>query len=611
MLGGMAVPRPDWAKLIRPGARVFIGSNAACPHALINELLRHPHLLQDVEFCHILTLGPTPWLDELKRQGGRVNAFFLGPGVREGVNAGDHDYTPSHLSEVPGLFRDGLLPLDLALVEVSPPDATGYCSFGVSVDIVSAACRHARQVVAQINPLMPRTLGDPGFPLAAFAAAIEQAEPLPTLPEANGDPVLQAIGGYVAQLVEDHSTLQCGIGRLANAVLAALGGHRHLGLHTEMLSDGAMHLMQKGVIDNSRKTLHPGQSVATFCLGSDALYRFVDNNRSVRFFPSEYANNPAIIARNHRMVAINSALEVDVTGQVAADALGRQLYSGIGGQVDFIRGAAQCPEGLPIIALPSTAEDGATSRIVASFAPGTSVVTTRADVHFVVTEYGIATLRGRSIRERVLAMIQIAHPRFRESLLREARDHKLIPPDIVLVPETLDAWNGIESLRLPIKGRSFILRPLHPSDEKTLQTFFYSHTRETVRQRYGYMLSRMSRERAGALVGVDQTRDLALGVFEVKGSRQTLHAIGRYYLDHDQPKQAEFAVIVKEESRRLGLGRVVLQHLVTLGQRRGLTLLWATTAKKNQPMLNLTRKLGGRCRAGPVPEETLLEIPLV
>lgn len=599
----------DWPKIALPGSRLFIGSGAACPHALVGSLLGAKSQLADIELAHIRTYGPTPWIEPRYRDTFRANAFFLGPEVRDAVNAGLADYSPCFLSELPSLFLEGVVPLRAALVMVTPPDAQGYCSLGVSVDVTLPACRAAQVVVAQVNPRLPRTLGESFLHVSEIDYVLEAEAELPEwTTDAADDEAAAQIGRYVAQLIEDGSTLQLGIGGLPDLVARALKQHRRLGIHTEMFSDGVRELIECGAADNSAKTLHRGQAVASFCVGTRQLYDFVHENPHILFRSTEYTNNIAHIARNSKMVAINSAMQVDLTGQVAASVGGR-FYSGIGGLMDFTRGAVLSPGGLPIIALPSTAQDGARSRIVPFLDPGAGLVSSRADVHFVVTEHGIATLRGRNVRERALELIQVAHPDFREELLRSARERKLIAAYEKLVPRPVKAIGGIEFERVHIGNEDFVLRPLHPSDERHLQEFFYSHTAETIQKRYGYSVQRMSRERACELVGVNQEKDLALGVFERRGPRQRLRAVGRYYLD-DDAQSAEVAFVVDENSRRRGFGSLLLTRMMAIAARRGLDYLWALVAADNTPMLRLFEKHGGEGETIAMENSTRVVIPL-
>jgi acetyl-CoA hydrolase len=353
--------------------------------------------------------------------------LFTGQNVRQAVNEGRADYVPIYLSEIPRLIASRELPVEVALIHVSPPDEHGFCSYGVGVECTKAAAEVARSVIAVVNRRMPRSLGDSFIHVSRLTHVVEVDRPVVELPQAGpvGD-VARAIGANVAELIEDGSTLQMGIGEIPDAVLLFLKQKRNLGIHTEMFSDGAVELFESGVINGEAKTLHRGKIVASFVLGTRRSFDFLDNNPFVEFHPSDYVNDPFVIAQNEKMVAINSALSVDLTGQVCADSIGRQIYSGFGGQVDFIRGAARSKAGKPIIALPATAKDGALSRIVDVLAEGAGVVTSRADVHYVVTEHGVARLHGRSLRERARELIRISDPRFREELERAARKRCLL-----------------------------------------------------------------------------------------------------------------------------------------------------------------------------------------
>lgn len=406
----------DAISLLRPGMRVLLGSGAAGPVSLVNAMVEYGAALYDIEIVHLMTLGPAPYVrPELARRF-RHKAFFVGANVREAVQAGRADFIPIFLSEIPTLLRSRRMPLDAALVQVSPPDEHGFVSLGVSVDIVRAAVDSASVVIAEVNPQMPRTGGASLVHVRSFASFVHVDRPLLTLEcDPPGD-VERAIGAHVAGLVPDGATLQTGIGQIPDAVLSALSNHRDLGIHTEMLSDGVMRLVEAGVINGQRKTLRPGRIVTSFLMGSEALYRWAHEQPDLEMQPSDVVNDPAVIALNDSMISINSALAVDLTGQVASDTVKGKFYSGIGGQVDFVRGASRSRGGKSIIALPATAKQGTVSRIQGVFEEGAGVVTSRGDVHFVVTEFGVADLWGKSIRERALALMNIAHPDFRSEL---------------------------------------------------------------------------------------------------------------------------------------------------------------------------------------------------
>jgi 4-hydroxybutyrate CoA-transferase len=406
--------------VVKSGDRVFIHSVAAAPHRLVDALTARAGELRVVEIVSIHTEGAAPYAAPEHAGSFRVNALFVGANVRRAVEEGRADYLPVFLSEVPQLFRAGILPLDVALIHVSPPDRHGYCSLGVSVDVTRSAVQTARTVIAQVNPRMPRTHGDGLIHVDAIDYLVDVDEPIDTLPASALTEVERAIGRHCAELVEDGACLQLGIGAIPQATLAALGDHHRLGIHTEMLSDGIVDLVEKGVITGELKRVHPGKIVGGFALGTRRLYDFLDDNPLVAMLDIAYVNDTAVIRRNTKVTAINSAIEVDLTGQVCADSIGDRLYSGVGGQMDFIRGAALSEGGKPIIALPSVASSGA-SRIVSFLKQGAGVVTTRAHVHFVVTEHGIADLFGKNLRQRAAALIAVAHPAHRDALAAEAR----------------------------------------------------------------------------------------------------------------------------------------------------------------------------------------------
>jgi 4-hydroxybutyrate CoA-transferase len=406
--------------VIRSGDRVFVHSVAAAPQRLVAAMTARAGELRVVEVVHLHTEGAAPYAAPGMERSFRVNALFVGANVRAAVQEGRADYLPVFLSEVPQLFRRGLLPLDAALVSVSPPDRHGFCSLGVSVDVARAAVQTARTVVAQVNRHMPRTHGDGLIHVDAIDYLVEGDDPLPEVPPRRASDVERAIGRHCAELVEDGATLQIGIGGLPEATLAALTGHQRLGIHSEMISDAVVDLVEAGVVTGESKRVHPGKVVAGFAYGTRRLYDFLDDNPAVAMLDIAYVNDTAVIRRNPRVTAINSALEVDLTGQVCADSIGDLLYSGVGGQMDFIRGAALSEGGKPIVALPSTTTTGE-SRIVSYLKPGAGVVTTRAHVHYVVTEHGIADLFGKNLRQRAAALIAVADPRHRDALTADAR----------------------------------------------------------------------------------------------------------------------------------------------------------------------------------------------
>ncbi len=423
------VATPEAAvRLIPPGRRILIGSGAAEPGRLVEAMVAQGDHLLGNEIFHLMTLGSAPYVQPGLERRFRHTAFFIGANVRAAVQEGRADFMPVFLSEIPQLIASGRVGIDVALIQVSPPDRHGFVSLGVSVDIVRAAVDAAAVILAEVNPNMPRTLGDSFLDVDRISALVPVDYPLPERPPENLDSVAREIGRHVATLIPDGATLQMGIGKIPDAVLAALTDRRDLGVHTEMLSDGVMQMAEAGAITGRRKNFLPGKLVTSFIMGTRRLYEWVHDNPLIEMRPSSFTNDPFQIARNDNMVAINSALAVDLTGQVAADTVRGRFFSGIGGQVDFIRGAARSKGGKPIIALPATARDGQVSRIQGCFEEGTGVVTSRGDIHYVVTEYGIADLWGRNIRQRTEALIGIAHPDFRAELLAAAKERCYVFP---------------------------------------------------------------------------------------------------------------------------------------------------------------------------------------
>lgn len=410
---------------VQSGEYVYLHPGNAVPEILIDGLVKQAPRLHNVTIVQILTFGEAAYAKPGMEAHFRVLSLFSGSNTRKAVNDGRAEFIPVFLGEIPSLFYSRAIPVDVALIQVSPPDEHGFCSFGVGVDVTMAACKMAKKIIAHVNPKMPRVHGDNFIHFSKLDYIIEAEMDLFEMPKAEITDTFMKIGKFAADLIEDASTLQMGIGGIPDAVLNFLHEKRDLGIHTEMFSDGVVKLFEEGIITNEKKTLHPGKMVAGFVLGSKYLFDFIDNNPIVEFHPQEYINDPFIIAKNDKMVSINSALEIDITGQVCADSIGTMNYSGIGGQVDFFRGAARSKGGKPILTLPSTAKNATVSRIAPILKPGASVTTSRGDVHYVVTEYGVAYLHGKSLNERAKALINIAHPDFREELTKAAWERNL------------------------------------------------------------------------------------------------------------------------------------------------------------------------------------------
>ncbi len=415
------------ANLVKSGQRIFLTGNCSTPQEFLTALVNRYEEVREVQLVQLLGMGPGDYVTPDMAEHIRINSLFIAPNIRKAVNEGLADFTPVFLSEIPKLFRTGRLVLDMAVIQVSPPDKHGFCSYGVEIGVSKSAAESAGIVIAEVNPNMPRTLGDSFIHINDINHFVEVNYELPELVAPPPSPLQDQIASHIAELIPNGATMQLGIGGIPDAVLRRLTGHQNLGVHTELFSDGVMDMIERGVITNAMKSIHPGKVVSGFVIGSRKLYDYIHDNPIFELKPTEYVNDPFIVSQNFRMVSVNSAIEVDITGQVCADSIGPRFFSGVGGQLDFVRGAARSKEGMTFIALPSTAKKNTLSRIVPQLKAGAGVVTTRNDVHYIATEYGVVDLWGRSISERVHAIVSIAHPDFREDLLKYAREQNYIP----------------------------------------------------------------------------------------------------------------------------------------------------------------------------------------
>ena len=572
------------AALIRPGQRVFIGTGCAQPRALVQALTARAKELSDIRIVHLLTVGDAPYAHKEFAQHFRVNSFFVAENVRDMIQKALGDYTPIFLSDIPRLFASGRLPLDAALIHVSPPDERGRCSLGISVDIVKSAAENAGLVIAQVNPQMPRTLGDAFLHVHDMDYLVPVDEPLLEIqpPEPRED--IQRIGEYVAALVDDGCTVELGIGAVPQAVLQYLKGKKDLGIHTEMFTDAIIDLVESGVINGSRKSVDRGKIVASFCMGTRKLYDYIDGNPVFSFHPTEYVNDSFVISRQHRQIALNVALQVDLTGQVCADSLGTRFYSGIGGQVDFNRGAARSPGGKAIIALPSTAAGGEISRIVARLSPGAGVVTTRGEVHYVVTEYGVAYLHGKSVQERALALISVAHPDYRSELLRDAVEAHYVRPELADVGGRLGV--GPESLRTTVvveDGTQVTLRAVHPTDQEHMRDLFYQLSQHSIYMRFMTHLKRITQRQVQDWVYVDHRGEVVIVATVPEPHGDDIIGMGGYYLD-PRTNRAEVAFVVRDDWQDHGLGSQLLRHLILIARQNGIGGFVAETLRQNRSM---------------------------
>jgi acyl-CoA hydrolase len=580
---------------IRPGDRVYIGSACGEPQELVRALAAHGDHLADTELIHVLTLGVAPYAQPRYAHNFRANAFFIGSSVREAVNQARADYTPIFLSQVPALFKTRRVAIDVALVMVSPPDDYGNCSLGVSVDITKAAVESAKLVIAQVNEEMPRAFGDCFLNVNQIHHLVEYHEPLLEWPGAGEvDETSRQIAQHLARLVPDGATLQLGIGRIPDAVLSMLTDKNDLGIHTEMFSDGVLKLAKRGVITGKRKTLNPGKIVGSFAAGSRELFTFMNNNPQVEMQPSDYTNHIMVISAHENMIAINSAIEVDLTGQVVADSLGQLLYSGIGGHADFIRGAALARNGKPIIAVPSTAvmPDGSVkSRIVATLQEGAGVITTRGDTHYVVTEYGVAFLHGKTMRERAMSLISIAHPDFRSELLHAAKRRRIVYPNQIMPPAQAPyPAQYEETVKLRDDVEVFI-RPIRPDDEPLMREMFYDFSEQTKYLRYHAAIKSMPHNKLQVFCTVDYQTEMALIALVGKPGEEQVVGVARYMTDAEQGS-AEVAFAVRDDWQRRGLGTYFFKRLVQIATEKGIQVFHAYVLVENSGMLKIFHRSG-------------------
>jgi acyl-CoA hydrolase len=575
------------SKIMR-GSRVFIGTGCGEPQHLILAMVKDERL-QDIMVYQMLSSTLSQFVDdESFTRRFSIKLFFISQSMRKAAFEGKIDYIPEYLSQIPRMFASHRIGLDAALVQVSPPDKFGYCSLGVSVDITRSAVEHSQIVIAQVNPRMPRTWGDSFVHVDDIDWLVPYEEPLvEALPRIKDNEVSRRIGLYVSQLVDDGATLQIGFGNLPNAILKYLDGKNDLGIHTQLITDGLIPLFEKKVITNKKKTLLPGRVVTSLCMGSEKIYRYVDNNPLFYFRSSEFVNDPTVIARNDNLISISSALEVDITGQVCSDSMGYLFYSGIGDQVDFLRGSSMSKGGFSIIALPSTAQNGTVSRIVPHLSEGAGVATTRGDVNFVITEYGIAELKGKGIYQRVMELAQIAHPKFREELIEVAKKRHYIFAD--QLPPTTEDLLFLEGYKYTLKlkeGKAVEFRPLLPSDEFAYRNFFYSLQEKTIYMRYFYKMRTFSHEVIQKQwSSVDYHKNMSILGLVQKGGHKEIMAIGSYAQDSDD--RAEVAFVVREDFQNKGIASYLLEILEKIARENHYSSFCATVLRENSAMISV------------------------
>ena len=585
------VDAPEVVSKIKNGSRVFIGTGCGEPQHLIKAMVNDSDV-QDILIYQMLSSTLSQFIDqESFRRRFSVKLFFISQSMRKAAFEGKIDYIPAYLSQIPRMFASQRIGLDVAMVQVSPPDKFGYCSLGVSVDITRSALENADKVIAQVNPRMPRTWGDSFVHLDDIDWLVPFEEPLvEVIPTVKDNEIARRIGLFVSQLIDDGATLQIGFGHLPYAVLSYLVNKKDLGLHTQLITDGLLPLFEKNIITNKKKTLLPGRSVTSLCMGSEKLYAYVNNNPAFYFRSSEFVNDPTVIARNDHLVSISSALEVDLTGQICSDSMGYLFYSGIGDQVDFLRGSSMSHGGFSIVALPSTAQKGSISRIVPHLSEGAGVATTRGDVNFVITEYGIAELQGKGIYQRVMELAQIAHPKFREELIRVAKKRHYIFAD-QLPPSTEDLLflEGYKSVLKLKNGKTMEFRPLLPSDEFAYRNFFYSLQEKTIYLRFFYRMRTFSHEIVQKhWASVDYRKNMSIiGLVQKRGHKE-ISAIGTYA--YDTENKAEIAFVVREDYQGMGIASYLLGVLEKIALENDYIQFSANVLQENKAMIQVFRK---------------------
>lgn len=584
-------------KKINPGHRVFIGTGCAQPSPLVKAMTDRAKELSDVEIVQLVTMGEAPYSRKELSNSFRINSFFISEHLRDSISQGLGSYTPIMLSDIPQLFSNGQIPLDVSLIQVSHPDGKGMCSLGPSVDVIKAAVENSKIVIAQVNSEMPRTHGDSLLSIYEMDFLVPANEPLPEEPKLDANDERNRICEYISALIEDGSTIQLGFGKVPQTLMDFLRDKKDLGFHTEMITDGIVDLVESGAVTGKRKSLDQGKIVTSFCLGTKRLYDFIDDNELFSFRRTEYVNDTMIIGQQKKMVAVNTALEIDLTGQVCSDSLGTQFMSGIGGQADFIRGANRSEKGASIIALPSTAKDGSISRIVAQLTPGAGVVTPRGDVHYVVTEYGTAYLHGKNIQDRTMALISIAHPDYRADLLKKAIEYGFVVPELAKVEGKLFVRpRGLVTTMLLDDGTNIKFRPIHPTDATGMRDLFYKLSEAAMYNRFGWNMKQLPQKQIQDFVYIDHRNEVGIVATIPEAAEEEIIAFGGYYLDK-KINRAEVALVVKDEWQNRGIGNFMMKYLARIAQKDGIRGLTAEVHTTNKSMQALMYKLNGKAES--------------
>ncbi len=583
-------------KKIIPGNRVFIDSGCAEPRALVAELVRQSGNLIDTEILHFLTIGPEKYFKDKQEDIFRHNALFIGKTLREEINKGQADYTPIYASEIPSLFLSGRKHIDIALIQVTPPDPFGFCSFGINVDIAKPLAHSAFLTIAEINPNMPRTLGNSFIHMKEIDYFVYDDAPLMEFYFDEPDDIAEKIGKNLANLVQNKSTIHIGFGDLPNAVLKYLMDKKDLGMHSHYVTDNIIPLIEKGVLTCRKKNLLPGKIITSFALGTEKLYKFIDNNPFIEFHPSDYVCNPKFIGKNKNLISINSARQIDLTGQVNASTEGYSFYSGLGDTIDFMRGAAFSKGGKPIIIIPSTTRDGEKSRIVSHLDVGAGVMLSRGDVHYVVSEWGVAYLHGRSIRDRIIELICIAHPKFRQQLLEEAKALKYVYSDqilpcdddgnICLYPKDYETYFKTHD------DEKIIIRPVKTTDEPLLKDLYYSLDERDRYLRFFEVKKEFTHSKTQYEVNIDYFKIFSIGAFIGDVSNQEMVGNATYYLNPSN-NMAEFSFVIKKDFRGKRIATHLYHHLIMIAKEHGIQGFYGNVHIQNKETVHIIKK-GGR-----------------
>lgn len=584
---------------LKAGQRVFIGTGCGAPQELIAAMTTRGRSVTNVEIIQLITKGEAPYADKKMSDSFAINAFFISSNVRDVIQDGFGDYTPILLSDVPKLLDSGSLPIDIALIQVTPPDITGRVSLGISVDIVRSAIENASLVIAEVNPNMPWTHGDTQVEVFDLDILVPVDRPIL---ERRVDPpneISRKIAKTVAALIPNGSTIELGLGRvpgygrIPQVVMEFLHDRKDIGFHTEMISDTIIPLIKSGAVTGAMKSIDRGKITASFCMGTKKLYDYIHDNPLFSFRPTEYINDANIIGKHKRMVSVNMALEIDLTGQVCSDSVGGRFYSGIGGQIDFNRGAANSDGGRAIITLPSVNREGTRSLIACTLQPGSGVVINRASVHYVVTEYGVAYLHGKSIQERVMSLISIAHPDFREQLFREAVEARYLRPDLARFGNRfmMPVEESIRATFLMEEGIEVSFRSIRPTDEPHMRDLVYNLSQETIYYRFMSRHQRFTPRQIQDFVYIDHRRDVAVVGTVPEAHGEQIIAVGTYYLN-EKTNMAEVAFVIRDGWQNKGLGTFLFQHLIKIAKRNGISGFTAEVLQENQRMQNVFNHSG-------------------